>query len=59
MGYSLVGLVVLILDILAIISILQSGLSTGGKALWILLVLVLPVIGMILWFVIGQKKVAV
>jgi hypothetical protein len=56
MGYSLVGLLVLILDIIAILNIVQSGMSGTHKLLWVLVVLLLPVIGMILWFVIGSKK---
>lgn len=56
MEYGIIGLIVLVLDIIAIVSILGSGLSVGMKLLWTLLVLFLPVIGMILWFVIGGKS---
>jgi hypothetical protein len=56
MDYGIVGLLVLVLDIIAIVNILQSGMDSVKKLIWILLVLVLPVIGMILWFVIGDKK---
>ena len=59
MGYGVVGLLILILDIIAILNIVQSGLEPVMKLVWILIVLLLPVIGMILWFVIGAKKVAV
>ena len=52
---GLIGLVVLILDIWAILKIVQSGASTGSKALWIVLVLILPVLGLILWFFAGPK----
>ncbi len=57
MSTSIIGLIVLILDIIAIISILQSGLSVGMKVVWVLVVLLLPIIGMILWFLIGNKKI--
>jgi len=57
MEYGLIGLVVLILDIIAILNILKSGLSVVGKIIWIIIVLALPFIGMILWFLIGAKKV--
>ena len=30
--------------------------GTGNKALWIILILILPVIGMVLYFLIGKKK---
>jgi hypothetical protein len=52
---SLLGLVILALDIWAIVSIVQSSASTGKKVLWILLVLVLPVLGLILWFLLGPR----
>jgi len=52
----LIGLVVLIFDIIAIIDIVNSGKDTGKKLLWILLVLVLPLVGMILYFVLNKKK---
>ena len=57
MEYSLVGLLILVLDIVAIVHILQSGLDTVKKAVWILVVLLLPVIGMVLWFLLADKKV--
>ena len=52
---SIVGLLILIADIWAIVSIVQSGASTGKKVLWIVLVLVLPVLGLILWFLLGPR----
>jgi len=52
----LIGLVVLVLDIIAIVDAAKSSMDTGKKALWIILVLVLPVIGMVLYFLIGKKK---
>jgi hypothetical protein len=57
MEYNLIGLIILVLDIIAIVHILQSGLSTVKKLLWILVVLILPVVGMILWFLLADKKV--
>jgi len=52
---GVLGLIILILDIIAIVSILGSGISVPMKLVWILVVLLLPVIGMILWFLIGKK----
>jgi hypothetical protein len=54
-NYGLWGLLVLALDIVAIYAVLTSGLSTAKKALWMFLILLLPVVGMILWFVIGKR----
>ena len=53
---ALIGLVVLVLDIIAIVDAVKSSMDTGKKVLWIVLVLVLPVIGMVLYFLIGKKK---
>jgi hypothetical protein len=52
---SLVGLVILVLDIWAIVQTLQSNASTGSKVLWIVVVLVLPVLGLIIWFFAGPR----
>ena len=52
---SIVGLLILVADIWAIVSIVQSAASTGKKVLWIVLVLVLPVLGLILWFLLGPR----
>lgn len=51
------GLLVLIADIWAIISVVQSRASTGSKVLWVVLVLLLPVLGLILWLLFGPRQV--
>jgi len=59
-GYDLqtvivtLGLVVLILDIIAIIDVIKSNKDTAMKVVWILVILLLPVIGMILYFLLGR-----
>ena len=52
--YSIIGIIVLILDIIAIISVLGSTKTVGMKVLWILVILLLPVIGMIIYFLVGK-----
>jgi hypothetical protein len=54
--YSFIGLVILVLDIIAIVSILKSGADTGTKLLWVILVILLPVIGMVLYFLMGPGR---
>ena len=54
MGFIL-GLIVLVLDIYAIFKVLTSSAGTGSKVVWTLLILLLPVIGLILWFFLGPK----
>ena len=53
---GLLGLVVLILDIVAIVDALKGSLTTGLKVLWIVLILIFPVLGVILYFLLGRKK---
>lgn len=55
----ILGVLHLIIAIWAILNILKSGASTGAKILWILLVLILPIIGLIIWFFIGPKSASV
>ena len=55
---SLFGLLVLILDIIAIVSVLNSSSDSVKKALWIVLIILLPVIGMVLYFLVGRKPAA-
>ncbi len=53
---GLFGLVVFVLDVWAIISIVQSSAGIGAKVLWVVLVLLLPVFGLVLWFLLGPKS---
>lgn len=52
---GLFGLLVLALDIWAIINVFQSGASTLGKVIWIVVILILPVIGFLLWLLAGPR----
>lgn len=52
---GLFGLLVLIADVWAIINILQSSADTGKKFLWTIAVILLPVIGLILWYFFGPR----
>lgn len=52
---TIVGTLILILDILVIISVLTGSGSTGHKLLWTILILLLPVIGLVLYFLLGRS----
>lgn len=52
---GLIGLLILIADIWAIINVIQSSADTLKKVLWIVVILVLPVVGLILWFLFGPR----
>ena len=55
---GLFGLIVLIADVWAIVNVFQSSADTGGKVLWTVLVIILPVLGFILWYFMGPKTAA-
>ncbi len=52
---GIIGLIILALDIWAIINVIQSGASTGSKVVWVILILVLPLVGLIIWFFAGPR----
>jgi len=55
MGWGLLGLIALGLQLWAIISVIGSRASTGAKVLWVLFILVLPIIGFIVWLIAGPR----
>lgn len=55
-GYgSVLGLLILVCDVWAIINIFQSSASNEKKLIWIVAVVLLPVLGLILWFFLGPR----
>lgn len=54
-GGGIIGLIILVLDILAIIELVKSSRPDSEKLLWVLIILLLPLIGLILYYVIGKK----
>ncbi|MDO6466864.1 PLD nuclease N-terminal domain-containing protein [Neptunomonas phycophila] len=52
---GLLGFIIFVLDIWAIIRVIQSPASTGTKVLWTVLILLMPVLGLVLWFFLGPR----
>jgi hypothetical protein len=52
---GIIGLLILFADIYAILKIAQSSATVGLKAVWIIVVLLLPVIGLIVWYLFGPR----
>ncbi|GAB0149674.1 PLDc N-terminal domain-containing protein [Marichromatium gracile] len=50
------GLLLLVLNVWAIVSTVQSRAGTLSKVLWIVLILLLPLLGFILWLLLGPKR---
>lgn len=58
MSFEVTGifsLLILIADIWAILNIIQSKAETGMKLVWILVIVLLPLIGVILWYFFGPR----
>jgi hypothetical protein len=54
-GYGIVGLLLLVLTIVALVRLVQSRVDPTTKIVWILVILLLPPIGAILYFLIGPR----
>jgi len=52
---GLLMLLIFAADLWAIINIFQSGVANEKKALWIVLVALLPLLGLILWYFLGPR----
>ncbi len=53
---GIIGILILIADIWAIINIIGSRAEPLHKLLWSLLVILLPLIGLIIWFFAGPRS---
>ncbi|WP_047870883.1 PLD nuclease N-terminal domain-containing protein [Nocardiopsis sp. RV163] len=56
-GVALVSLVAVVLIIAAVFSILTSRVDGAMKVVWLIFVCVAPLIGAILWFLVGRSRV--
>lgn len=55
LGSTLFAVLVIILDIVAIISVVNGHSSNERKVLWTVVILLLPLIGMVLYFLFGRS----
>jgi hypothetical protein len=53
--YSLLGIVIVVLDIIAIFSVVLGSGSLGHKVLWVIVVLIFPIVGMIVYYLTGRS----
>lgn len=53
---GLLGLIILVVDVWAIINVLGSPATTGGKLVWVLVILLLPVLGALIWLFAGPRS---
>jgi hypothetical protein len=50
------GTILLVLDIWAILNVVQSRSDTLKKAIWIVVILLLPLLGFIIWLLMGPRS---
>jgi hypothetical protein len=56
---GILGLLILAGDVWAILNVFQSSVPNGTKLVWTLVILLLPLLGLVLWFFLGPRgKVA-
>ena len=53
---ALIALIILVADIVAIVDCIKSNKDTGKKILWVAIILLVPLVGMLLYFVVGKKQ---
>ena len=53
MYIDVASVLVLLLDIWALVAIIQGGGTPVEKLVWVIIILVLPLIGFIVWYLIG------
>ena len=51
-----ISLIILVIDVLVIFDIVNSSQSTQKKVLWTIAVVFLPILGPILWYLVGRKS---
>ena len=54
--FIFVGLFVFLLPVMALISNLKNRFNDNDKLIWVLIVLLLPILGSILYFIIGRHQ---
>ena len=54
MFYGLAGLLIFVLDIYVIYLILMRSIETAMKLVWVIVVLILPLLGPVLYLLIGR-----
>ncbi len=55
-GLSCCGLIILVLDIIAIIEIAGSSRETASKLIWILFIIFAPTIGLIVYYIFANRS---
>ena len=57
-GIDLIGLISLLLIVWGVMGIMQSGASDGAKLVWIIVIILMPILGFVIWYVAGPGSKA-
>ena len=52
---GLIGLIIFALDVWAIASVINSNAERSSKIIWVIVIAILPVVGLIAWWLMGPK----
>lgn len=50
------GLLLLVADVWAILNVFQSRESTAAKVVWTVLIIIMPLLGLIIWYFAGPRS---
>lgn len=53
---SLIGFLILVADIYAIVMVVQSSVPNVNKLIWAVVIILLPVVGLVVWFLVGPGQ---
>lgn len=54
--FRLIPILILIIDIIVILDIIKSNKDQEKKILWVIAVIFLPVLGPVLWYIMGKNN---
>lgn len=52
---GILGFIIFVLDIWAIVNVVSSRRSVFSKVVWVVVILLLPILGFILWLIFGPR----
>ncbi len=55
LSYGVCGLIIIVLDILAILEVWKSSRSDGDKLLWTAVIIIFPLVGLAAYYLIARK----
>lgn len=56
LSFGICGLIVIVLDVLALIELVNSGRSQGDKILWAIVIVVFPFVGLLGYYFFARGK---